>query len=377
MLRNNLHYTIGNYCESPEGVISTSGPALLAQTLAWAVKNDIPFQEVILSLADRGYEKSNRKLFLLPRSKRWNACLTAAYFDLIHGYTLSQALRRRFEYFLPEYYLQAVEQADAEDRLKEVLPVFAKRLNFVSQKKIFYKRALAFPFLELLLVLFLATLEAIFLLPNYVRIADGLVVGEKLSPAGVIIMLQFIFILIILGLLTLLVLYSIGRLIPKFHLWLNMFVGEFMRFVPIKGEQIRSSAYMELAASMASYLDAGEDIITAALYSEKACEHWWLKRKLKLFISALQKGENWLDAWSKMKLKQNIGELIIRNSAANEDLAGGFDIIADWFYHKQYRTLKSNAVWLMIGITLLSSYIVYSIATFIFTFLAKFIEALG
>ena len=54
MLHNSLYYTIGVYNESPEGTLSTSGPALLAQTLAWAVQNNIPFQNVILSLTQRG-----------------------------------------------------------------------------------------------------------------------------------------------------------------------------------------------------------------------------------------------------------------------------------------------------------------------------------
>ena len=134
-------------------------------------------------------------------------------------------------------------------------------------------------------------------------------------------------------------------------------------------------ALLDLSSSMASYLDAGEDILNAARFSEKACNHFWLKRKLKRFIGRVEKGENWLDAWNGMNLRQNLSEIIIRNAAARENLAAGFDTISDWLYHRQIRTMKNNAVWFTVMFTAINALIVFFIAFYMFRMLVSIIYA--
>ena len=374
---SNLNYTIGAYSESPEGNLSTSGPALLTQTLAWAVKNDIPFHEVVLSLTQNTNPGLNRILFLLPRSKKWEKCLWASYNDLVNGVPLYKTLRKRFAYFLPEYYLQAVEKAEKEEHLKEALTIFAKRLNFSCETKIFYKRSLAFPFFELLIICTMLSFFTTFIFPNFTRIFDDLTwQNQTTSITRSILSIMSSFWEIVRDVVyTILVWSFLARIFVGLRRYILMLLGEIFILIPPFRGQLRNIALLDLASSMGSYLEVSEDILNAAKLSRKACSHFWLRRKLKRFISKMEKGENWLDAWNSMNLRQNLSECIIRNAAAKENIAAGFDTISDWFYHKQIRTIKNNGVWLTIIFTAINSIIVFFIAFFMFQMLTQIIYA--
>lgn len=377
MSQNNLRYTIGVYNESPEGSLSTSGPALLAQTLAWAVQNDIPFHKVILSLTHCGHLSLNRVLFLLPESRKWEKCLSASFSDLINGVPLYKTLRKRLSYFLPEYYLQAVEKAEKEEHLKETLPVFAKRLNFFYETRAFYKRALVFPFLELFIICTILSFLSIFILPNLDWIFFNFTTHNKPSSSlvGLILMgtvgiwrlfWNIIYIVVLL--------HYLGRIFARLRRFILMLLGEIFIFIPPFRRQLRDVALLNLASSMASYLELGEDILNAAVFSEKACNHFWLKRKLKRFIAKVERGENWLDAWSSMKLRQNLSECIIRGAAAKEDIVAGFDTISDWLYHKQIRRVKNNAVWFTVIFTGVNALIVFLVMFYVFQLIIQIIH---
>jgi type II secretory pathway component PulF len=374
---SNLNYTIGVYSESPEGNLSASGPALLTRTLAWAVQNDIPFHEVILSLTQRGNAGLNRVLFLLPYSKKWEKCLLASYTDLVNGIPLYQTLRKRFAYFLPEYYLQAVEKAEKEGHLEEILPVFAKRLNFSIETKIFYKRALTFPFSELLIICAVLSFFTVFVFPNFTKIFEDLTWQNQTTVivSKVLYVISEFWEIVRDVVFTMLAWSFLARIFVGLRRLILMLLGELFIFIPPFRGQLRNIAFLDLSSSMASYLDAGEDILTAAKLSKKSCNHFWLRRKLNRFISKMEKGENWLDAWDSMNLRQNLSECIIRNAAAKENIAAGFDTISDWLYHKQIRTIKNNGVWLTIIFTAINSVIVFFIAFFMFQMLTQIIYA--
>lgn len=374
---SNLNYTIGVYSESPEGNLSESGPALLTRTLAWAVKNDVPFHEVILSLTQRGNAGLHRPLFLLPCSKKWEKCLLASYSDLVNGIPLYQTLRKRFAYFLPEYYLQAVEKAEQEGHLKEVLPVFAKRLNFSTETKIFYKRALIFPFSELLIICTVLSFFTVFIFPNFTRIFEDLTWQNQTTVivSKVLCVISGFWEIVRDVVYTMLVWSFLARIFVGLRRFILMLLGELFIFIPPFRGQLRNIAFLDLSSSMGAYLEAGEDILTAAKLSKKSCNHFWLRRKLNCFIRKVEKGENWLEAWGSMNLRQNLSECIIRNAAAKENIAAGFDTISDWLYHKQIRTIKNNGVWLTIIFTAINSIIVFFIAFFMFQMLTQIIYA--
>ena len=377
MLRNNLHYTVGAYNESPEGTLSISGPALLAQTLAWAVQNDIPFQDVMLSLTQRGSGSLKRTIFLLPMSRRWERCLTASYYDLIKGVPLYKTLRHRFEYFLPEYYLQAVERAEKQGNLKTILPAFAARVNLSSRTKNFYRQALMFPFLEVLIIFSQLSVVMNLLLPRLNRIFIDTCSIQAIIPTDFVfipplfLLWQIIFVFILYSILW----YFVGRLFPRLRYYILVFLREIFVFMPPFRSYIYDMAMLDLSSSMASCLDAGQDIIDAAEFSEKTSSNFWMKRRLQCFIEKVKKGENWLDAWRSMDLKQNTGELLIRNSAADENPVAGFDSLCNWLYHKQIRRKKNSAVWLTVILTLINSTLVFFVVVTVFKILIQIIYA--
>ena len=374
-----LNYTVGNYGESPEGTLSASGPALLAQSLAWAVNNGVPFHEIILTLTQNGSAGFNRVLFLLPRSKKWEKCLWKCYSDLVEGLPLHKTLRKRFAYFLPEYYLQAVEKAENEGHLKEVLPVFAKRLNLSCETSKYYKRALMLPFLEFMVICCILTPMCIFIFPNINKILEdfsshdvhlnwiGIVLAGVVGAWDLIFTVAFYYFLF----------YLLGRIFPRARRFVVMLLEEIFIFIPPFRKRLINIALLELSSSMASYLDIGEDILTAAEFSRSSCNHFWLRRKLKKFIDKMQKGENWLAAWDSMSLRQNLSECIIRNAAAKENISAGFDTMSDWFYHKQLSTVKKNGVLLFSSGILINSVIVFLLMFYVFQLLIQVIGAAG
>jgi len=372
-----LSYTVGNYSESPEGTLSTSGPALLARSLAWAVSNDVPFHEVILTLTQNGSAGFNRVLFLLPRSKKWEKCLWTCYSDLVKGVPLYKTLRKRMSYFLPEYYLQAVEKAEKEGHLKEVLPVFAKRLDLACETKKYYKRTIMFPFLEFVVICSILVPMSIFILPRFSFITSDFTLQNTSFDwvAGILLGVIKGWNLLFVIAFYYFIFYLLGRIFPRARRLVLMLLEEIFIFIPPFRKQLVNLALLELSSSMASYLDIGEDILTAAEFSRKSCNHFWLRRRLGRFINKVQKGENWLEAWKSMNLRQNLSECIIRNAAARENVAVGFDTMSDWFYHKQLSTIKKNGTCFFVSGVLINSAIVFLIMVYVFQLLIKVISA--
>ena len=378
----NQEYTIGRYNESPEGSLSTSGVALLASTLAWAANNKIPFHQAILSMTDSGRQSRNIILFLLPHSRNWKLCLNAVYSDLIKGCPLYKTLRRRLSYFLPEYYLQAVEKAEKERHLPEVLPHFAKRMNLAAETRLSYRTTLTIPFFEFSFILFIFTGLSIFIIPNFSRIFYELI-GRTSTPfnSGLTGSLLHIYSLIGHNLSDIVFVggwfFLMFRFSKYFRKFFTMFIEEIMIHLPYFKPQLKNMAMLELSASISSYLAAGEDIFNAMKFSRKACNHLWLRRKLGRCIRQMERGTDWLDAWRQMKLNQPLNEWIICNAAARQNIAAGFDTMTDWLYHNAIRHVRRNSFWLALMSIFINATIVFTIAYAIFASLAMIIQKLA
>ena len=369
-------YTIGRYNESPEGSLSTTGTALLANTLAWAANNNIPFHLAILSLTGNGCPRHSLILFLMPNSRNWNLCLQAAYGDLVNGLPLYRALRKRLGYFLPEYYLQAVEKAEKDGLLPEVLPHFAKSINLASEIRYSYRTTLTLPFLEFMLILNVLAGLAIFILPNFQKIFNELLGGMKVpfnsgftgaALSFYSLLGRNLFFIILLGWLFLI-------LFRNFRNFISMIMEEVMIFFPYFRTQLKNMAVLELSASISSYLSAGEDILNAMKFSRKACNHLWLRRKLGRCIRQMENGTDWLDAWRQMNLNQPLNEWIICNASARQNIAAGFDTMTDWLYHNAIRHVSKNTFWLSLLCVFVNATIVFTIAYAVFASLVMIIQ---
>ncbi len=374
------NFSVGSYNEAPEGTIANSGVALLASTLAWAAKNNIPFHDAIISLTETGSVTRfnatglNRELFtIFPESRNWNQSLILAGGDLMAGMPLYAALRKRLRYFLPEYFLQAVQAAEMEGRLPEVLPHFAKRLNFSARIRTSYKMAISGPAIEFMLLATLILFLVVFIVPNFKRIFDELLAGAPLPDIATFgIGLSNVFrgqiLHLILGIPIILILYRIFR--PQ----IQYILGEIFIYVPYFRGQLKDFAVLELAASMSSYLASGSDVLCSAKLSCKACRHFWLKRKLRRFINKLETGADWLEAWREMKLDLPLDEVILRNADSRENLIDGFDTIADWHYHRALSNTRKNSIWLYMIFFGFNAALVFLITSAVFASLTMIIE---
>ena len=364
----NQQYTIGRYNESPEGSLSTSGASLLASTLAWAANNNLPFHQAILSITDTGSPSRNIILFLLPNSKSWNKCLQMAYSDLVNGRPLYKTLRCRLSYFLPEYYLQAVEKAEKEGHLPEVLPHFAKRMNLASEIKLSYRVTLTIPFLEFVLILGIMSLLSVFIFPNFKKIFDELLAGAY-NPldGGFVGYSRHVFGFIGYNLFYIILLVIFLRLFFRSsRTYFLMIMEEVMIHMPYFSQQLKNAATEELSASISSYLSAGEDILNAMKFSQKGCPHLWLRRKLGRCIRQMENGTDWLEAWRQMNLNQPLNEWIICNAAARQNIVAGFDTMTDWLYHNAIRHVRRNTFWLALLCIFINASVVFGVAYSVF-----------
>lgn len=363
---NSAHkYTIGRYNEVPEGVLSNSGSALLAKTLAWAAENDIPFSSAVRSLFEKPYVRFRFPPF---NSKNWSEAVQLVYDDLQKGRPLHYALRRRMHHFLPEYYLQAVEQAENDGTLAQVLPHFAKRINLASEIELTYLNSLNLPVSEACVILLVLLFIRRVVLPNFIKIFDELVAGKAPYFYLMVDFFDIVFPVICLSFISVFVIYYIKLLLPGWiAVRISMVSETFIMLLPAFRRQLKNIALLQLSASMASYLSAGHDVIDAAKFSLKACNHFWLRRRLKKFIAMTEKGQDWLTAWNySIGNGRPLDDWIIRNAASKEDLASGFDTMADWLYHKIIRNASRNSLFVGIFLTLINAGIVFGIAYAVF-----------
>lgn len=292
--------TVNNFSQqfpdSPETHLNSTGPALLVTTLAWAVQNSIPLHQAVLSLTPYGKVSKRYSLYLFA-PKKWKVALDLTYLDLLDGKPLHLTLRDRMCRFLPEYFINAVETAENENRLETVLPHFAKRIDFLACLKTNFKRALILPTTVLIVSAMICTLFSLFIVPKFVRIGEELLAGSNdawgmsyLSFVSETIRHHFFEVILIFAFFVFI--YKVAKK-PLF--WLFDLT---MTYVPFFSSILKDLAVLEFSASMGSYLSAGEDILQAAKFSRKACRFHWMRGKLKRFIAEMEKGTPWLDAWA-------------------------------------------------------------------------------
>lgn len=371
-------YLTGRYNESPEGFLSVPGPVLLASTLAWAAKNNIPFQDAFRSLMDYGEPKSFSFRFWPAAS--WERALWGAHLDISNGDPLYKALRWNFSNYLPEYYLQAVEAAEKDGRLEEVLSHFAKHLNFSSDIKTAYASAISGALLEFFVIAFLLTLTTVFIVPKFSRIFYDLTYGLYMPFWFGIFQKAMVWISDICNWVFRNSFYVIGGIIFIIGLrntqrkYVMMFLEEILVWLPFFRRQIRDIARLELAASLAAYLSAGEDILSAAKLSRKACRHIWYRRKIDKFIERVSRGEDWLDAWHDLNLRDPFCDWLVRNAASRDNVVEGFDSMNDWLLHRVVDSSGRNMLYLFLGGIAANAAIVALIAFAMFSCLACIIR---
>ncbi len=367
----------------------TSGPVLLANTLAWAVQNNTPLPDAVLSLTKTGNAKFETDLFSLstkgislstqifPRllgKVNWNRSLHRLYNDLIKGRPLAQSLRRQMKYFLPEYYLQAVERAEQEHTLPQILPAFAKRLNYTSNIKASYNQYLKLPLWETSIIILMAQ----GLLLGLARLMNELL--SDIAPDRPRLIMDYLittsrylssiiswpfhsienFVVYCIGILGSMVLWFFFRM----QILRNL--KKLLIIIPGMGRELYELERLEMLACMASYLDADEDILNAAKFCLAASHSFRIRNKLKRFIIDLEHGANWLHSWERLKLGSKLDNLLLNTSNTTDQLLTGFETVLQWNSSKIFRQSKYNRRRIMVAMTLFNAIIVAAIVIGVF-----------
>ncbi len=309
------------------------------------------------------------KFVVLCGTGSWKVQLALTVKDLRNGKTLSETLRRRMSKYLPGYYLAAVEKAEKENMLPEILPQLAANLRFSMGIRESFKASVTYPIIQFstLIVIFFGLFT--FVIPKFEKIFCELLEETPLPPllstvicasnifmegfASVILFPVFLpaiiageiglsrkYDMIIFLLIVLQVLFFFAVPLIYFRLALRIFmtafnpIADFASFllmqIPFFGKQLRRMALLEVAGAMATLTGAGFDVVDAARWNVEAVKGRWMKRKIAKFASSVEGGEYWADAWEDMKLGSAAHDWIIRNAAVREEPQEGFRMLAEW-----------------------------------------------
>jgi type IV pilus assembly protein PilC len=351
MMSNNLLYTSGRYAESADGMLSCSKAGILASTIAWAAEHDIPMDQALATMTDCGTVRSKndfRPHFSNFFRKEWDTSLELAIIDIEKGSPLHLALRKRLSSFLPAYFLDAVEKAEKNGCLAEMMPRFAKRINFVTDIRMRVSSALRFPVFELTIIIIITSFLSIFIVPKFEKIFFELV-QEKGRPAFLIWytgvsnwIFSHFFVMLAFLLLFLLIFNPIKP-------YLKIVFEEILVRIPLLNRSVKRNALLELAGSMSSYLASGKDIYEAAEISAATIGRPWLKRKLRKFAESVKNGKDWASAWHEMNLGVAINDWIIMNSSARNNPAEGFDTMLVWLSSDVSKASVKNLRWIEVA----------------------------
>ncbi|MBM4142805.1 MAG: hypothetical protein FJ225_04305 [Lentisphaerae bacterium] len=321
--------------------------AMLADTLAWAVSHGIPLSEALRTvpvpegrcgvmglLAFCPSPVRRALLRVIPDGAFWRSQWPARLADLRlrleAGATLSQALRGAARRYLPAYFLTGVDEAERQGRLPVALPVLAGRLRMPIGIARRQRAVWTFVFARLLAGLGVLNFVCVMIAPKFEEIFADLLEGRPMPAAMRLVQGGLLQAALLTALAALLIVRALGRMGRLGELVL-------LRIPGIAGERRRLCFY-ELARGMAAFTAQGEDIVAAAEWSARSTRSAWLRRRLRRFAAAVRGGAHWTEAWDRLYVGRPVERWIIRNAAAREEVAAGFDLLAEWLAEEMRRT---------------------------------------
>lgn len=102
-----------------------------------------------------------------------------------------------------------------------------------------------------------------------------------------------------------------------------------------------------------------------------------MERRLNRFIGALRKGTPWLDAWEQAEIGWTFERWVLRNAAAREDPADGFELVAEWQHRRIADVCWRVRFWIEPLATLAMAVLVGYSAWFVFKSLTGWMWALA
>lgn len=364
--------------------------AELVSILGWAAQRGIPFQEAVSTLlGHRTAMETNSPAqptlygsfssfigVVIWGTGSWKTQIGLVVRDLENGKPLSVTLRKRLSRYLSAYYLAAVERAEKDRMLPEILPQLAANMKFSNCVRESFKASVTYPIVQFSTAMAVIFGLYIFIIPRFEKIFAELL-GETPFPPllslitriskcseyffidGIGNVLFFIMfspmiafdkicseyhlrsndtLLLVPIILQLIFFFAIPLIYMKIIIRVLRVVfsplADFASFlvlhIPFIGRHIRRIALLEIAGAMATLTGAGFDVAEAAKWNAETVKWRWVRKKLAKFADSVQNGEYWADAWAEMKLGSPAQEWIIRNAASREKPRDGFRLLASW-----------------------------------------------
>ena len=152
----------------------------IATVLGWAVQRNIPFQEAFAVIVEKKHGLMSDFWSLLFRS--YENRISFAIIELEKGKPLSFVLKRRLSKYLSPYYLAAVEKAEIEGKLAEILPQLAENIRFTSGVKDQFKASVIYSIVQLTTALMVFSGLFVFIIPKFQKIFAELLGDLSLPP---------------------------------------------------------------------------------------------------------------------------------------------------------------------------------------------------
>ncbi len=352
---------------------ASSGPELLAETLSWAAANGIPFHEALLTLTLHGSPLRCITWMAFFKYRNWDFCLRVAAGDLMAGKSLSEALRR-LRYFLPDYYIAGIEEAERNGSLEKTLPAFADSMQTNALVRRSYWRSATYPFVEMLFMFPFIILITVFIAPKFAKIMNSLMEGTSRVPWRFLESMGKAIPAVLGIFLVIVFMYMVLR---RFRSGVMEYLEIPLFLLPFFRKQFRAIGMMELAVSMAACLKSGMDVVGAVELSRRACRHFWLRRRLRRCGEKLKSGIPFTTAWQVVAKNDPMSEFFAAGAAEKGTLAEGFAAMTEWNMENSLRTARINSIWLMLGLLSINVMIVFVMEYAVFRSLVRVIEKMS
>ncbi|HCE44738.1 MAG TPA: hypothetical protein DET40_14445 [Lentisphaeria bacterium] len=277
--------------------------------------------------------KKKLKSFIVVKPPSFNSQLMLVSADLKNGVSLSESFVRRLHRYFPDYLLLAIQKADKEKKLKEILPQLAENICFVHGLKNEIKASFAYPVIQFVNLSLIATGLMVFIVPKFQRIMAELYEGNTVYYPEMTKIVFYVSDFLHTHYDTILSLFfvglCVGLLISNLPL-IKRILEECLIRVPVFGWYYKAAAQVELSGSMAAFISSGDDVIKAAEWSIVSSRYQFIRFRLGKFVKSAENGRNWLDAWEDMNLYDPLHNMIIRNAVMRDKLSEGFDTSLRW-----------------------------------------------
>lgn len=321
---------------------------MLLDPLAAAVKHDMPVVAALRALIREGSLLRSQS----PRSVTWYRIIRKVTTDVERGKTLCTSLDRRLGRYFPCHYRSALLHAEAQGRLKTVLPIVADAMHSATGGRLRWKAALAYPLIMFWTTFTLASGLFVFIVPKFVCLLEEVGAATDVPPMRLLQTLKdmvwFVW-LQVLGWLPVLVPLFVCLKIASAFRWLSLglaWVAEpLLLAVPVVGRQTKRVALLEFTQALSVFVAGGTTLNEAAEFGLKASCSPWMRRRVARFIEDVEKGEYWAEAWERMGAGTAFHTWIIRNAAARNDPASGFRLLQEWLGREVDRTRQRFLVW--------------------------------